>query len=62
VGVKWNWNRGWRRSQVWMAGVLWVLELSSTTWTSRLLGTTASMASSESPRVSWRLQLLRRME
>src|SRR5213083_590749 len=28
VGVKCRWKRGWRVSQRWIAGVLWVLELS----------------------------------
>src|SRR4051794_19167521 len=39
VGVKWNWKRGWRTSQRWIAGVLWVEELSNTTWTVSPAGT-----------------------
>src|SRR5205807_4221962 len=42
VGVKWSVKRGWRRSQRWIDGVLWVEELSSTTCTSRCAGTEAS--------------------
>src|SRR3954449_10902833 len=42
VGVKWNWKRGWRTSQRWIAGVLWVEELSSTTWTASGSGTDLS--------------------
>src|SRR3954468_12390627 len=34
VGVKCRTNRGCAVSHVWIAGVLWVLLLSSTTWTS----------------------------
>lgn len=29
VGVKWKWNLGWRNSQVFIAGVLCVEELSN---------------------------------
>ena len=34
VGVKWNVIRGCAASQARTAGVLWVLTLSSTTWSS----------------------------
>ena len=44
VGVKWKWNLGCRSSQVLMAGVLCVEELSSTTWTSRSAGTALSIS------------------
>src|ERR1035441_3701432 len=45
VGVKWKWTLGWLKSQRWMAGVLWVEELSNTMWIARPCGTALSMAS-----------------
>lgn len=42
MGVKCKVKRGWRLSQRWIEGVLWVEELSSTTWTSRPSGTERS--------------------
>src|SRR3954471_17016405 len=45
VGVKWNSKRGWRISQRRIAGVLWVEDLSNTTWTVRSAGTVLSMRS-----------------
>ena len=38
VGVKWKVKRRWRRSHWLMAGVLWVEELSNTTWMSSSAG------------------------
>src|SRR3954451_19512959 len=45
VGVKWNVNLGCLRSQSWIAGVLCVDELSSTTCTASPAGTESSMRS-----------------
>ena len=47
MGVKCTWKRGWRSSQRWIEGVLWVEELSSTTCTSRCPGTAWSMSVQE---------------